>query len=200
MREREGACGGEGHRERETEDPKRILCCQSLRSHCKKPTNKKTVTGASGWLSWLSVQLPLRLRSHCLRVRAPCQALCWQLGAWSPLRECARRNGTPHSSPPWRSGFPTPLLLPVHTRVRGRPGFLPHEEAQSPSLVLPLRMGPRAMSPRVIPWDTHRPPLFLQGSQGVRGPWEAGTWAQSVGSSVGHDSPLGLHSHRASQL
>ena len=38
-----------------------------------------------GWLSWLSIQLQLRSSSHDSRVRAPHQALCWQLKAWSLL-------------------------------------------------------------------------------------------------------------------
>ena len=42
--------------------------------------------GASGWLSWLSVQLQLRSWPHTPWVRAPSQALCWQLRAWSPLQ------------------------------------------------------------------------------------------------------------------
>ena len=38
-----------------------------------------------GWLSWLSGRLQLRSWSHSSWVQAPCQALCWQLGAWSLL-------------------------------------------------------------------------------------------------------------------
>ena len=39
-----------------------------------------------GWLSWLSTWLWLRSQSHGLWIRVPCQALCWQLRAWSLLR------------------------------------------------------------------------------------------------------------------
>ena len=42
--------------------------------------------GVPGWLSWLSVRLRLRSRSHSLWVRALHRALCWQLRAWSLLR------------------------------------------------------------------------------------------------------------------
>ena len=42
--------------------------------------------GAPGWLHRLSIWLPLRSWSHGLWVRAPHQALCWQLRAWSLLR------------------------------------------------------------------------------------------------------------------
>ena len=42
--------------------------------------------GTPGWLSQLSIRLRLRSWSHSLWVRAPCQAVCWQLGAWSLLR------------------------------------------------------------------------------------------------------------------
>ena len=41
--------------------------------------------GVPGWLSWLSVWLRLRSWSHSLWVRAPHQALCWRLRAWSLL-------------------------------------------------------------------------------------------------------------------
>ena len=41
--------------------------------------------GAPGWLSWLSVRLRLRSWSHSLWVRAPRQALCWQVRARSLL-------------------------------------------------------------------------------------------------------------------
>ena len=40
---------------------------------------------APGWPKWLSVQLWLRSRSQGPWVRAPCQALCWHLRAWSLL-------------------------------------------------------------------------------------------------------------------
>ena len=46
---------------------------------------KNSPAGAPGWLSWLSVQLRLRPGSHSLWVQAPCQALCWQIRAWSLL-------------------------------------------------------------------------------------------------------------------
>ena len=39
--------------------------------------------GAPGWLSWLSFPLRLRSWSRGSWVRVPCQALCWQLRAWS---------------------------------------------------------------------------------------------------------------------
>ena len=42
--------------------------------------------GAPGWLSRLSIWLRLRSRSHSSWVRAPRQALCWWLRAWSLLR------------------------------------------------------------------------------------------------------------------
>ena len=38
-----------------------------------------------GWLSGLSIQFHLRSWSHHLWVKALCQALCWQLRAWSLL-------------------------------------------------------------------------------------------------------------------
>ena len=41
--------------------------------------------GVPGWLSWLSIRLWLRSWSHGSWVRAPCRALCWQLGGWSLL-------------------------------------------------------------------------------------------------------------------
>lgn len=41
--------------------------------------------GAPGWLSWLSVRLQLSSWSHSPWVRAPRQALCWQIRAWSLL-------------------------------------------------------------------------------------------------------------------
>ena len=44
------------------------------------------LAGAPGWLSQLSIRLRLRSWSHGSWVRAPCRALCWQLGAWSLLR------------------------------------------------------------------------------------------------------------------
>ena len=40
-------------------------------------------SGAPGWLGRLSVRFRLRSWSHGPRVRAPHQALCWQLRAWS---------------------------------------------------------------------------------------------------------------------
>ena len=49
-------------------------------------TYKNLLNGAPGWLSWLSVQLRLRSWSHSLWVRAPHQALCWQLRTWSLLQ------------------------------------------------------------------------------------------------------------------
>ena len=47
---------------------------------------RKMALRVSGWLSRLSNWLRLRSWSHGLRVRAPRQALCWQLTAWSLLR------------------------------------------------------------------------------------------------------------------
>ena len=44
-----------------------------------------TWSGVPGWLSWLSVWLGFRSWSCSLRVWGPCQALYWQLGAWSLL-------------------------------------------------------------------------------------------------------------------
>ena len=43
-------------------------------------------SGVPGWLSWLSVWLRLRSRSHGLWVQALHRALCWRLRAWSLLR------------------------------------------------------------------------------------------------------------------
>ena len=43
------------------------------------------VVGMRGWLGRLSDWLRLRSRSYSLWVRDPCWALCWRLGAWSPL-------------------------------------------------------------------------------------------------------------------
>ena len=42
--------------------------------------------GAPGWLSRLSIGLPLRSRSHSFWVWALSQTLCWQLRAWRLLR------------------------------------------------------------------------------------------------------------------
>ena len=50
-----------------------------------QPLAKKT-DGAPGWLSRLGVRLRLKSRSHGSWVRAPCQALCGQLGARGLLR------------------------------------------------------------------------------------------------------------------
>ena len=49
------------------------------------PSLEGTSPGVPGWLSWLSIRLPLRSWSQSLWVRAPCQALCWQLRAWCLL-------------------------------------------------------------------------------------------------------------------
>ena len=38
--------------------------------------HKSSLNGASGWLSWVSIRLQLRSRSHGSRVQAPRQALC----------------------------------------------------------------------------------------------------------------------------
>ena len=46
---------------------------------------KSAFDGAPGWLSQLSVWLWLRSWSHSPWVQAPCQALWWQLRAWSLL-------------------------------------------------------------------------------------------------------------------
>ena len=49
-------------------------------SHAVSKINKR---GAPGWLSRLSVRLQFRSWSHGSWVRAPRQALCWQLRPWS---------------------------------------------------------------------------------------------------------------------
>ena len=51
-----------------------------------KAIYEKPTAGAPGWLTRLSIRLWLRSWSHGSWVRASCQALCWQLGAWSLLR------------------------------------------------------------------------------------------------------------------
>ena len=74
-----------------------LLCCINLLLYPHDNYNVliNTVTivnleiiGAPGWLSWLSVRLPLRSWSHTPWVWAPHQALCWQLRAWSLLQIC----------------------------------------------------------------------------------------------------------------
>ena len=47
---------------------------------------KMIISGVPGWLSQLSFWLQLRSWSYSWWVRAPCQALCSQLRAWSLLR------------------------------------------------------------------------------------------------------------------
>ena len=69
----------------------------SLLPHCLCSVFKLLVDGAPGWLSQLSVRLRLRSWSRSLWVRAPRQALCWQLRAWSLFRILC---------------FPLPLTLP----------------------------------------------------------------------------------------
>ena len=56
-------------------------------SHVIQPGErfKVNITGVPGWLSRLPVRLWLRSWSRGLWIRAPCLALCWQLGAWSLL-------------------------------------------------------------------------------------------------------------------
>ena len=56
-----------------------------LLHHLPRQT-KMRISGAPGWLSQLSVWLRLRSWSHNSWVRAPRQALCWQLRAWSLLQ------------------------------------------------------------------------------------------------------------------
>ena len=53
---------------------------------CKQFYYQTYISGAPGWLSRLSVQLQFRSWSRGLCVRAPHQALCWWLRAWSLLR------------------------------------------------------------------------------------------------------------------
>ena len=55
---------------------------------CRIQDTKQMNIGAPGWLSRLSVQLQLRSWSCSLWVRAPRQALCWKLGAWSCFGFC----------------------------------------------------------------------------------------------------------------
>ena len=50
------------------------------------PVYNKNLVGVPGWLSQLSIWLRLRSWSHVLWVRAPHQALYWQLRAWSLLQ------------------------------------------------------------------------------------------------------------------
>ena len=54
---------------------------------CRKRIIKRNAQGrAPGWLCQLNVRLQLRSWSYSLWVRTPCQALCWQLRAWSLLQ------------------------------------------------------------------------------------------------------------------
>ena len=52
---------------------------------CKQKLLKPTMSGAPGWLSWLSIQLRLMSWSHGLWIQALHRALCWQLRASSLL-------------------------------------------------------------------------------------------------------------------
>ena len=63
---------------------------------------KNLVSGAPGWLSWLSVWLRLRLWSCGPWVPAWARALCWQLRVWSLL---------------WILCLPLSLLLPSSCSV-----------------------------------------------------------------------------------
>ena len=57
------------------------------------------ILGAPGWPQSVNqIQLQLRSWSHGLWVRASCQALCWQLRAWSQLQIlCLPFSVPPHS-------------------------------------------------------------------------------------------------------
>ena len=63
--------------------PSEVKLQGTSREPCSRPSFKRQKQGAPGWLSRLSIRLELRSWSCGPWVRAPHQALCWQLRAWS---------------------------------------------------------------------------------------------------------------------